>query len=240
MHTPSETSSADVDVELVGILLDHSREVALKKAGEAEARVDEIHNFQHEEIVTILGDAPITQPIVDAVGVHIAQQHDETMSAIADTPDAIVFVRDDEMAAYQKDGSKEVGIGDDAFLDLEDATVRSRHEAEHVVQEDGDCTIGILSTGDAVIDSKSELSRRDSREDGAMRAQGGVSEDQTSEYKAIVKREDAIEAYLTRAGEDGARLREEAALTNEGFKKMHSALIQATIRNRMGALATAV
>ena len=239
MHTPHETSSAEVDPELVRILLDHSREVGLEKAGVAEARVDEIQDFQKEEVVRIVGSEPTSQFVVEVVGVHIAEQHNQTMSAIAGTPDAIVFVRDDEMAAYQEDGSGEVGIGDDAFLDLEDATVRSRHEAEHVNQEDGDLAAGILVTGDATIDMKGEVSRRDSREDGAMRAQGGVSENQTSEYKAIVKREDAIEAYLTRSGEDGARLRSEAALTNEGFKKMHSALIQATVRNRMGALAVA-
>lgn len=236
MQRTPETSSAEVDQELVAQLFEVTHQSALEQAGEAEARVDEIQELQREEVVELIGGeeaAVVAAPVVQAVNQKILEQHTKTMKAVEATPNATVFRREDEMAAFQEDGTGDIGIGDDAFLNLDDAKERSLHEAAHVKQQDGAPVAPLLQTGDAVIDEKPELSRGDNREDHAMDEQGGVSENQTKEYKAIVKRADAMEKFLTRMGEDGSRLREKAALTNKGFEEMHAAMISATLRNNV-------
>lgn len=242
MNNAPSTASAEVDEELVQILYDHSREVGLEQAAESEARVDEVQTLQREEVINLVGGdetAAQVQPLVDAVDDKIAEGHTQTMAAIEDTPDAIIFKRKNTMAAYQEDGTGKVGIADDAFVDLNQVKERSRHEGEHIVQEDGAPSAPILKTGDPIIDAKAELDRGDSREDGAMKKQGGVSPNQTDDYKAIVKREDAMQKFLTANGENGVALSREAALTNEGFRKMHAAMIRATMRKNMEELVLA-
>lgn len=247
MKNALSPSSAETGsrAELTKELLEQSEQQALDEAAKTEKKVSEVKDLQRESIMKIINpkgsdgaasggeDMNIPEQLSADIKKGIEKSDQERMAAIKSTPDAVVFTRSNEMAAYQEDGTGKVGIGHDAFRDLDQLEERSLHEGEHLVQEDGTPSAPLLKTDNPIIDAKAELDRGDSREDGAMKRQGGVSPNQTDDYKAIVKREDAMQKYLTANGENGVALSREAALTNEGFRRMHAAMIRATIRKNM-------
>jgi hypothetical protein len=92
MNTPNSTAPAAVDTKLVGELVDASRDKAMEKAGESEARVSAIQDIQKEEVKQLLGGADGNtsgaEQLIAAAEQEIADEHAERMTTIKDTPDA--------------------------------------------------------------------------------------------------------------------------------------------------------
>jgi hypothetical protein len=237
MNTPNSTAPAAVDTKLVGELVDASRDKAMEKAGESEARVSAIQDIQKEEVKQLLGGADGNtsgaEQLIAAAEQEIADEHAERMTTIKDTPDAYVFERTDATAGVQHDDTREVGLADDVLMNPENAKKVSAHEGEHLKQDAGHQTAAIPETGDKQIDGQNGgFSRRMFRENGAVKAEGGLR-NHTQEYHDWVKTAAATAKYLNEEGADGDRLVKAAGETNAGFAELTQTLATVAIRKRI-------
>jgi hypothetical protein len=259
-NAPSTASANTIDSKTLDVAQELARKRAIEKAAEKEAAVRDIAVLEKQEFFILLTGAKgsdgastngsinaLEEQVPDAIvmQVNLRTQEDgrEIQEAVSATPDAHVYRRTDEMAAFQDDGDRSVGIGHDAFEDLEEARRRSKHEGEHRDQEKGDQVMELPTTGNPMIDrERGKLRRRVFREKGSMDAEGGASTDHTEEYQEMDQAADAVAEYVSSSGEDGTRLVQEAGETVQGFEKLHAAIVVATVRNnlrRQGALTLA-
>jgi hypothetical protein len=248
MESTSSTSSAElIDSRELDEAQELAREAALKEAGEKELPVSDVRKLERDHFYAILtGQAAgsdgasadgsleeLPDELRSEVDRRVGEEDTDRKRAIAATPDAHVFKRTGNMAGYQDDDTNKVGIADDILANPELATRVSKHEAKHVEQEGGDEVLKLPETGNPEIDGNREGIRRlVFREDGAIRAEGGLS-DHTPEYQGYVKTSKAVARYLDESGQNGERMVEVAGDTSEGFRELQAAMVVAAVKKRI-------
>lgn len=238
MNRLNATSSATLDREnIVQQALDQTRELALKEAADKKMKVSEVTKVQHDKIADLFsakgtdgaslmgGDMSIK----DEVEEQADAEHEERMKNIAAAPDAYVLPSDGTVVGLQHDDTREIGIAGRAL----DSDRVAKHEAKHREQEVGDQYVDLPPTGDPKIDEISKLSRRALRENGAVKAEGGLK-NHTPEYHQYVESSENIASYLNAQGMDGDTMVDEAGDTNAGFEKLHDSIMIASIRQKLG------
>ena len=233
------TSSAFEDREvLLTIAFKKIDALALEEAAKSKRRVSEVRDLQHEKIEDLFaakgtdGAALMGEDvsIADDLKKRADETHDQRMNNIAAAPDAYVLPDEGTVVGLQHDDTREIGI---AARGLEDDRV-AIHEAEHRTQETGDQSVELPPTGDAKVDNIRILSRRSLRENGAVKAEGGLK-NHTPEYHGYVASSEAIADYLNGRGMDGEALVDEAGKTNVGFDELHQSIVIASIKDRLKA-----
>lgn len=221
--------------------LDQTRELALKEAADKKLKVSEVKDVQRDKIAQLFNakgsdgasamgeDMSVPSDIQDELKEGVEKEHDERMKNIAAAPDAYVLPSDGTVVGLQHDGTREIGIAGRAL----DSDRVAKHEAKHREQETGDQYVDLPPTGDPKIDEISKLSRRALRENGAVKAEGGLK-NHTPEYHEYVDSSKSIATYLNAQGMDGDKMVDEAGDTNAGFDKLHDSIMIASIRQKLG------
>ena len=245
MQNTFETSSAvTLDRETIDLVLERSRQIALEQAGEKEEKVADVATLQRNAYKKLLADAQgsdgealdrtnlISEETTADIDEAIDKDHADRMSSIGAAPDAYVFKRTDATVGLQHDGDRRIGLADEVLDDADLAKRVSAHEAEHRRQETGNSAAALPETGNADLDRKGGIDRLTFRENGAIKAEGGLA-GHTEEYHGYVQTSDAVAEYLNANGESGDALVTEAGATNEGFAKLHQAIVSAATRRKV-------
>ncbi|MBP7114294.1 MAG: hypothetical protein KBA40_02460 [Candidatus Peribacteraceae bacterium] len=242
-RTPA--SSAETQ-ELVDIALEKTEQAALKNAADTKAKVADVKDLQRMEFLKLMNvkgsdgsaaggeDMCIPVDLKAQVDKGIEEQHAERMKNIAAAKDAYVLPDEGTVVGLQHDGTREIGI---AGRGLKDDRV-AKHEAKHREQEAGDESVDMPLTDDPEIAEIRQLSRRALRENGAVKAEGGLK-DHTPEYHEYVNSSNRIAKYLKAQGMDGGALVEEAGDTNAGFDKLHQSIVLASVKQRIEKMSEA-
>lgn len=242
MEHTTYASSAETK-ELVDIALEKTEQTALKNAADTKAKVADVKELQRKEFLKLMNvkgsdgaaaggeDMSIPDDLKTQVDKGIEEQHAERMKNIAAAKDAYVLPDEGTVVGLQHDGTREIGIAGRGFKDDRVA----KHEAKHREQEAGDQSVDMPLTDDADIAEIRHLSRRALRENGAVKAEGGLK-DHTPEYHEYVNSSNRIAKYLTKNGLDGEALVEEAGDTNEGFDKLHQSIVLASVKQRFAKI----
>ncbi len=234
MDRINSTSSAALDTkEIVKRTLDQTRELALEEAAQKKLKVSEVKDVQREKIAELFkpqnSDQTVAPDMEEEIIEAADKEHDERMKNIAAAPDAYVLPSDGTVVGLQHDDTRKIGIAGRAL----DSDRVAKHEAKHREQEVGDQYVDLPPTGDPKIDEISKLSRRALRENGAVKAEGGLK-DHTPEYHEYVESSESIATYLNAQGMDGDKMVDEAGDTNAGFDQLHDSIMIASIRQKLG------
>ena len=238
MPTETLTSQATetIDHEMIDHIVEQSGKVAIEKAAQSGARVEEVQELQIESVRNIVGakegDEGVAGEIVDEAKADIEAAHRKRMSAISDAKDATVMKDNGNVAGVQHDGSKKIEIAARMFERPEALEDVAEHEAEHRRQEDGNQMAEIPETGNELVDAVG-LRRIDLREHGAMKAEGGVKASHPKEYHDYTKRSEALGKFVEKGGHDGEVLVAEAGRTVAGFQKLHRAIIETALEEKL-------
>ena len=188
-------------------------------------KIAELFKSQNSDVAT----TPVAPDIEDEIIEGAEKEHDERMKNIEAAPDAYVLPSEGTVVGLQHDDTRKIGIAGRAL----DSDRVAKHEAKHREQEIGDQYVDLPPTGDPKIDEISKLSRRALRENGAVKAEGGLK-DHTPEYHKYVESSESIATYLNAQGMDGDKMVDEAGDTNAGFDTLHDSIMIASIRQKLG------
>ncbi len=241
--TPQAETGRD---ELLRKTLEHTKREAIEQAAKEGRKVSDIKALQRESLQKLIHgnakgsdgaaaggeDLHVSEDLAVEAEQGIDKQHDQRMKAIGAAPDAHVFKRTDGTVGRQYDGSKKIELADEVLDDPESAERVAKHEAEHRLQEDGNQQAELPETGDPEIDQMRTVSRIAMRENGAVKAEGGLK-DHTPEYHEYVGTSNRIAKYLNSNGQSGDQLVEEAGRTKQGFEKMTTAIQLAALQHQM-------
>lgn len=231
IQSPSTGRSSMELIDIVRL----TEEQAFDEAANSKMRVKEVGELHQQKIQELLtghvDDSQMivqTSPAADSLIAQAEERHRERMANIAAVPDAYVLKEEGNVVGVQHDDTREIGITA-AGLTTDRVAL---HEAKHREQEIGAQEVELPLTGDPAIDSMRMLSRRALRENGAIKAEGGL-QNHTAEYHGYVASSDAIASFLNREGEAGDQLVEEAGDTNAGFDALHTAIVSVAMRHHL-------